>query len=98
MTISDSINVVKAFESIVGKSFMRSNRHSPLYVHDLSIESDRVDEVYLIIKKLKRTYSRGYFRRTINRADARIEKAYVSEDMDGFVRNVKGLMQKLSRD
>ena len=99
MAIDDRIAKHDAFERIVGKT--RGNGRFPGDVPDFEIPASRIDEVYLIVKKMQRCYATSpenptgeYYAESF----ANVEKAYLSQCPSAFKEAVRELMVDIDSD
>lgn len=99
MAIDDRIGKHEAYMQIFGQKPCQGEY--PGDVPKLEIPAERVDDVYLIVKKMQRCYHNqpGYPTAEYYAPHfARIEEAYLSQDWQAFKLSVIGLMIAIDAD
>ncbi len=96
MAIDDVVSRMEVYKLIVGKQI-----EGPPSISDFDVHPEKVDEVYLLAKKMQRVY--GGINPNINqqyysRSFKEIESAYLSKDMAAFKKAVRSLMEDIAFD
>ena len=99
MGIEERAGKFDVFKQIVGKQVCQGT--FPGDVPEFTIAPEKVDETYLLVKKMQRCYhdqpnypTAAYFSRSFKA----VEEAYLAQDLPGFQKAVRGLMIDIDSD